>query len=160
LDHDESRSAATAAAHAQEFLPFLAARGAVAGGGGAGAAARHPRNEGGGTPFVTPPSGTRPASGVAATSRQRSSGMAVHMDDVCGAGRGQSGGTASTEYSNGGSSSSAEGDETVYYDAAQPPPLGEDEGGELGARVLDRASGQWRRLPQTTPTEGSRLPLR
>jgi hypothetical protein len=48
----------------------------------------------------------------------------------------------------------------VYYDAAQPPPLGEDEGGALGARVLDRASGQWRRVPQTTPTERSPLPLR
>eukprot|EP01047_Picozoa_sp_COSAG01_P041732 COSAG01_NODE_3598_length_5891_cov_36.754662_4_plen_120_part_00 len=74
LDRDESRSAATAAAHAQEFLPFLAARGAVAGE-GAGAAVRHPRNEGAATPFATPPSGTpplgtpRPANGVATTPR-------------------------------------------------------------------------------------------
>jgi hypothetical protein len=84
------------------------------------------------------------------------------MDDACGAGRGQSGGSAGPERSSGGShsSSSAEGDETVYYDAAQPPPLGEDEGGALGARVLDRASGQWRRVPQTTPTDRSPLPLR
>jgi hypothetical protein len=71
LDRDESRSAATAAAHAQEFLPFLAARGAVAGeGSGAGATGRHPRNEGAATPFATPPSGTPPLGDAAASQRR------------------------------------------------------------------------------------------